>query len=222
MTTGTAADKAYEHIRQKILSLDLLPGASINETSLTEELQTSRAPIREALKRLDQENLVTILPRKGTFVSQVSLADFHEIFELRMELEGFAAYLAAERASKHTFAQLEELFRDAEVRASAATNDNEIDLEIDSRFHRIVYSGAANKYLQQTLEALLNHSIRLFNLSRTRSASVTEEIPNYRTLYECLKKRDASGARRWMQQHIVDSKERVEASFTTTTYNFTP
>lgn len=222
MTKVSAADKAYEHIRQKILSLDLRPGASINETTLIEELQTSRAPIREALKRLDQENLVIILPRKGTFVSEVSLSDFYEIFELRMELEGFAAYLAAERANRRTFKQLEDLFRDAEKRTTATGNDNEIDLEIDRRFHRIVYSAATNKYLQQTLEELLNHSIRLFNLSRTRSASVTEEIPNYRTLYDCLQQRDASGARNWMHQHIVDSKERVEASFATTTYNFTP
>lgn len=211
MAKRTAADRAYEHIRDKILTLELPQGSAIDETTLIEELQVSRAPIRDALRRLSQENLVVIRPRKGTFVSQITVADFYGLFELRIELEGYAAYLAAERAGDETLAQLAQLLEDAEQQSHEGSNG--MDVEIDRRFHQIVYKASANKYLKQALDELLNHSMWLFNLSRTRSASVSEEIPDYRAIYESFQERNAARARRWMENHILESRERIRTSF---------
>lgn len=211
MHRDTASEKAYELITHKILFLELPPGSVINEAELIEELEMGRSPIRNALQRLEQERLVNILPRQGTLVSEIGLDDFQEVFEMRMELEGFAAYLAARRAKSEHLHALEELLRNAEQ--NTQDGSNKIDIEIDKRFHQIVAEAAANKYLSKTLNELFRHSIRLFNLSRTRSASAIEEVPDYRAIYECFLKKDANGAREWMQEHIRASKERVSASF---------
>jgi len=211
MHQDTATDKAYELITHKILFLELAPGSVINEAELMEELQFGRSPIRHALHRLEQENLVVILPRQGTLVSQISLDDFQEVFELRMDLEGLAAYLAAKRAKPEHLEALDSLLQDAE-RYVQEGNDK-IDIEIDGKFHQIIAEAAANKYLKKTLNELFHHSIRLFNFSRTRSASIKEEMPDYQAVFECFENKDASGARAWMQEHIRASMERVGASF---------
>lgn len=208
---NTASDKAYDLIKEKILFLELEPGSIINEQELSEKLDLGRSPIRSALRRLQRENLVVILPRQGTLVSNITLAEFHEVFELRLELEGFAAFLAAKRVKPHHLEAFEDLLGDAERHVQ--DGNNLLDIEIDGRFHALITEIAGNRYLQQTLEELFHHSIRLFNLSRTRSASVSEEMPNYRAIYECLKNRDAEGARDWMREHIRASQERISASF---------
>lgn len=207
----TTSDKAYEILRHKILSLELPPGSVINEGNLVEELDFGRSPIREALRRLEQENLVVILPRQGTLVANISLDDLQEIFELRMELEGLAAGLAAKRAKRSHLLAFEQLLHDAEQ--NVQDGNDTLNTEIDYRFHQIIAEAAGNKYLSKTLHELFNHSVRLFNLSRTRSASVSEEIPDYRAIYNCLRQKDMVGARSWMVEHIRASKERISVSF---------
>src|SRR3954468_3822167 len=91
-------DIAYAGIRRRIVSLELPPGSAVNEAALATELGVGLAPVRSALRRLAWENLVVILPRRGTLVAELDAADLQEIFELRVELEGLAARLAAERA----------------------------------------------------------------------------------------------------------------------------
>lgn len=207
----TTSDKAYEILRHKILSLELSPGSVINEGNLVEELDFGRSPIREALRRLEQENLVVILPRQGTLVANISLDDLQEVFELRMELEGLAAALAAKRAKRSHLLAFEQLLHDAEQ--NVQDGNDALNTEIDYRFHQIIAQAAGNKYLSKTLHELFNHSVRLFNLSRTRSASVSEEIPDYRAIYNCLRQKDMVGARSWMVEHIRASKERISVSF---------
>jgi DNA-binding GntR family transcriptional regulator len=104
---STDADKAYQIIKEKIITLELPPGSAIHETALAEELQLGRTPIREALKLLQAEQLVTTVPRRGMFVSSISITDLQQIAEVRMQLEGLAARLAAQRATPEELMALE-------------------------------------------------------------------------------------------------------------------
>ncbi len=208
MPKKTNASRAYEHLKDKILSLELEPGALMNEAELIEELQIGRSPIRDAMHQLEQEGLIQILPRQGTLVSDISLSAFHEVFEFRLYAEGFAAYLAVKRNDPRYVRELEALLVEAEQ--SPYDSSGQLNSEIDTRFHQIIYRASANRYLAKTLNELLNHSIRLANLSRTRSASVHEEIPDYRAIYECFITREPEKARTWMQAHILESQERVQ------------
>ena len=94
------ADKAYYAIRDMIVSLQLRPGAVINERALIERLGIGRTPVREALRRLAQEQLVEVYPRRGMFVTTVEIRDLASLCEVRDVLESHAARLAAERATR--------------------------------------------------------------------------------------------------------------------------
>ena len=94
------ADRAYYAIRELIVSLDLRPGSVVNERELMERLELGRTPIREAVRRLAQEQLVEVFPRRGTFVTNVEIRDLASICDVRSALEAHAARIAAERANE--------------------------------------------------------------------------------------------------------------------------
>ena len=94
------ADRAYHELRDRIVTLRLPPGTVLREDSLMRELDVGRTPLREAVKRLALESLVAVQPRRGTFVSPVEASDIVHITEVRAELEGYAAELAALRMER--------------------------------------------------------------------------------------------------------------------------
>ena len=102
------ADRAYFELRDRIVTLQLPPGAPLIEDELMRELGIGRTPLREAVKRLALENLVEVRPRRGTYVTEVNVADIVHITEVRAELEGQAAQLAAMRIDEAVRAQLQE------------------------------------------------------------------------------------------------------------------
>src|SRR5579862_2319971 len=91
------ADRAYVELRDRIVTLQIAPGAPIDEDFLGRELAMGRTPVREAIKRLALESLVTVFPRRGTFASEINITDLNHISDVRMVLEGHAAYRAAQR-----------------------------------------------------------------------------------------------------------------------------
>ncbi len=96
-------------LRDRIVTLRIAPGAPIDEDLLGRELEMGRTPVREAIKRLALENLVTVFPRRGTFASEINITDLAHISDVRMQLEGHAAYRAAERITDAQRAELDEL-----------------------------------------------------------------------------------------------------------------
>src|ERR1700738_672772 len=117
------ADRAYIELRDRIVSLRIAPGAPIDEDALGAELEMGRTPVREAIKRLALENLVTVFPRRGTFASEINIPDLPHISDVRAQLEGHAAYRAAERISDAQRAELEQLL--AELAQSKGSDDVE-------------------------------------------------------------------------------------------------
>src|SRR3954469_21260931 len=103
------ADRAYYAIRELIVTLELPPGAVVREPELTERLGIGRTPVREALRRLAQERLVEVFPRRGMFVTEVDARDLARLCEVRLALEPEAARLAAERATQADLAELRTL-----------------------------------------------------------------------------------------------------------------
>jgi DNA-binding GntR family transcriptional regulator len=96
-SVGLVAERAYVELRDRIVTLRLAPGTTLREDELMREMAIGRTPLREAVKRLALENLVAVQPRRGTFVTDVEAADIMNITEVRAELEGYAAELAAMR-----------------------------------------------------------------------------------------------------------------------------
>ena len=204
------SDKAYRLLREKIVTLELPPSSTIDEAALIEELGIGRTPIREALRRLALENLVVIRPRRGMFVTDVSVTDLQKIFEVRAVLESYCARLAAERTSAEQLAQLEDFFRQG--REVLNTGDNRALIAFDRQFHEMVYQAAGNEFLAATLERLYWLSLRLWYLCLNRTDRIQEAVEEHGHLIEALRDRDAARAEEIMRQHIVGFQTTIRAA----------
>ena len=160
------ADRAYDGLRDRIVTLAIPPGGPINEDALRRELGLGRTPLREAIKRLALENLVVVFPRRGTFASQINIADLTAISDVRAVLEGHAAYRAAELLSDEDESALAVLV--AELEASRDSEDPQALMALDARVHRFVHHAAANPYLEETLGRYFNLSLRIWYLVLAR------------------------------------------------------
>src|SRR5437588_11375709 len=144
---GLLADRAYRALRDRLIMLRIPPGAPIDEDAIGRELKMGRTPVREAIKRLALENLVTVFPRRGTFASEINITDLAHISDVRAQLEGHAAYRAAQRITESQRAELEQLLEDLD--SSQGSDDVEALMALDAEVHRFVYRCAGNPYLEE-------------------------------------------------------------------------
>jgi DNA-binding GntR family transcriptional regulator len=193
-------ERAYLLIRDQIVTLRLAPGAVIEEARLREELGLGRTPIREALQRLAHENLVTFIPHRGTFVSDINLTDLHRLTEVRTEIEGYAARLAAERATTRDRAQMEALMAELSTIDEADVHNL---MRLDQRIHRIVRQATRNAFLQAMLEETFNLSLRIWFLGLDRGVRLKEAVEEHRQLLDAIVSRDAAKAESVMRQHVA-------------------
>jgi DNA-binding GntR family transcriptional regulator len=193
-------ERAYLLIRDQIVTLKLAPGAVIEEAHLRQELGLGRTPIREALQRLAHENLVTFVPHRGTFVCDINLTDLHRLTEVRVEMEGYAARLAAERGSAGDRAAMEALMQELET---IDESDVHTLIRLDQRIHRQVYRATRNAFLQAMLEESFNLSLRIWFLGLDRGVRLKEAVEEHRRLLDAIVSRDAQKAEAVMRQHIT-------------------
>jgi DNA-binding GntR family transcriptional regulator len=198
-TIELMADRAYAALRDRIVSLRIAPGAPINEDALGRELDMGRTPVREAIKRLALENLVTVFPRRGTFASEINITDLAHISDVRGQLEGHAAYRAAERLTAAQRAELGDLLERIDARDGAPAADL---MGLDADIHRFVYRCAANPYLEETLGRYFNLSLRIWHLVLDRLPHLTDRVSEHRALLEAVRAGDAEAARHVAAEHV--------------------
>ncbi|HOG52465.1 MAG TPA: GntR family transcriptional regulator [Bacillota bacterium] len=189
---------AYNVIRGRILSCELQPGAPISEQDLIKELGISRTPIREALNRLEAEHLVTIYPKRGIFVTEVSIKDIMDIYMLREAIEPIAARLAATNMDFDKLKALHDKYYSQEAR-----NDLESYIEADLEFHKLVAESTGNMYLEQILKNLYAQNSRIRIISKVRiKEHEAEAWLEVTKVIEALMDRDPSRAEDLMKKHI--------------------
>jgi DNA-binding GntR family transcriptional regulator len=190
------AERAYAAIRELIVSLELAPGAVIDERALMERLGIGRTPVREALRRLAQERLVDVYPRRGMFVTNVDVRELARLSEVRIVLEPEAARLAAERASEADRAQIDALLAELDA-------DGETDLiDLDERIHRAVYRAAHNHLLEATLEQYYVLALRIWMLALDRAHELRDAVLEHRALLEAIRAGDGPRAAATMRDHV--------------------
>lgn len=148
----TIAALVQERIRDAILQGVLPAGSRIDQNQLAENLNVSLVPVREALKKLEAEGFVHIVPRRGAFVSETSLRDMDDLYFARSVLEGQAAYHAAERLQEADLAELETLM--TAMDEALATQNYDAFRDQNRQFHFIIYDAAANRYLSNMIAGL--------------------------------------------------------------------
>ena len=205
------ADRAYVDLRDRIVTQQLAPGTVLREDELMRELGVGRTPLREAVKRLALENLVAVQPRRGTFVSPVEASDIENISEVRAELEGYAAELAARRLDGDHRAAAEALLR--EVEELAGSGDQDWLMRFDERIHRFTWEASGNPYLQDTLERYFTHSLRVWYLVLDRLPGLSHAVHDQAHLVEALLAGDAERARSIMREHVLGFQRELLAAF---------
>jgi DNA-binding GntR family transcriptional regulator len=205
MSSPSLSHQAHERIKRKIVSLELAPGSVIDEGVLREELGLGRTPIREALQRLSQERLVVIVPRRGTFVTEIGITDLQELFEVRVVLEGLAARLAAVRGSAGHWTRMEETLSAMD----AAGADYGTLIAIDESCHEIIYEAAGNDFLRDTLVTLYALSLRLWYFFLERIGRMEHAVAEHTAVLEALVDGDGGLASRLMEKHIRAFQEQI-------------
>jgi DNA-binding GntR family transcriptional regulator len=208
---GLIADRAYFELRDRIVTLRLPPGTALIEDALMRELEIGRTPLREAVKRLALENLVEIRPRRGTYVTDVNVADIVHITEVRAELEGQAAQLAAMRMDDEGRARAEELLADLEA---LDVHDGDALMHIDERVHRLAWEASGNPFLVDTLEGYFALSLRVWYLVLDRVPGLWAAVHDQRELLAALLSRDGVRARELMRQHVLAFQREIVVGFT--------
>ena len=194
------SERAYLSIRRLIVTLALEPGSVIIESDLMVRLGLGRTPVREALRRLANERLVEVYPRRGMFVAGVDPRDLSALFEIREQLEPFAASLAATRRNSADLTILNELF--AELNEVAGDARRLIDL--DQRMHEYVYRCSHNEFLATTLDQYYMHALRIWFLALDRLTDLELAVLEHRALLEAIRDGDALRAEELMRKHVAD------------------
>jgi DNA-binding GntR family transcriptional regulator len=210
-TAKLVAERAYLELRDRIVTLRLAPGTVLREDELMSEMGIGRTPLREAVKRLALENLVAVQPRRGTFVTDVEAADIVNITEVRAELEGYAAELAALRMDGPARSAAEALV--VEIEEVTRPHDQEWLMRFDERIHRFTWESAGNPYLIETLERYFTHSLRIWYLVLDRVPGLGHTVHDQVNLLQALLDRDGARARAVMREHILAFQREILAAF---------
>jgi DNA-binding GntR family transcriptional regulator len=205
------AERAYEELRDRIVTLRLAPGTVLREEALMQEMKIGRTPLREAVKRLALENLVAVQPRRGTFVTAVEASDIVNISEVRAELESYAAELAALRMNDGARAAAAELLQ--EIDEVTRPHDQDWLMRFDERIHRFTWEAAGNRYLVHTLEQYFTHSLRIWYLVLDRVPGLGHSVHDQMHLLNAMLERDGERARTIMRNHVHEFQREVLAAF---------
>jgi DNA-binding GntR family transcriptional regulator len=205
---GLLSDRAYAALRDRLISLDIQPGAPIDEDALTRELGVGRTPVREAVRRLALEGLVAVYPRRGTFAASIDITSLSDITDVRCQLEPHAAARAAALADASDRREAAGLMDELE-RASASQQSL---IELDARVHRFVHRCSRNPYLARDLDRYLNMSLRIWHLTFDRLPPLDDPVREHRALLEAIDRGDADAAREIALEHVLGFAREMRAA----------
>jgi GntR family transcriptional regulator, rspAB operon transcriptional repressor len=202
-------DRVYALLKQKIITCEILPGQRLNEKEIAGELKVSRTPLREALSRLSQENLVVRVPYCGYAVSPITKDAIRDLCESRLILETATAGLAAERA---TPADLERMMQFVELRYTPGDRETYVQyLRDNGIFHREMARASHNGHLESMVAAVLDELQRPLYLGLDVGLDAASATQEHVLLVEAIKSRDPAGARRLQSEQITRANERIIA-----------
>lgn len=202
---GSLADFVFETLENDILSGVYQRGDTLTELKLCERLGVSRTPIREALNRLKEQQLVVETSSHSVVVRGVSEQDLADIYEIRLRLEGYAARLCAERINEEQLNELKEIVALQEFYTERGGAANIRDM--DSRFHELVYQYCGSEMLQATLSDLHHKVQRYRKLSVEHPERAHVAVKEHADILRALEKHDGADAERLTVLHIDNAKK---------------
>ena len=202
---ASQADRAYETLRDLLITLEIRPGAPLGEDELMDRLGIGRTPLREAVKRLESERLIAIYPRRGTFATDVNLADLGLISDIREVLEGHGAARAAEHATDVERRHLSVLARRVNANMAFAQQ-----MTLDTRVHRAIYAAAHNPFLEDVLTQHHNLAMRIWHLFVAR-IEAERYVGEHSDLLDAIVAGNTKLARRRASAHVRNFEHAIRA-----------
>jgi DNA-binding GntR family transcriptional regulator len=206
-------EQVAERLRSRIYAHELAPGAWVDEQAIATEYGISRTPLREALKVLASEGLVTLKPRRGCYVTELSEQDLDEIFPVMAMLEGRCAAEATRKANDVDRKRLADIH--AELEKNAAANDADRFFEANQQFHDALQELAGNRWLRQ----LIDETRKFIKLTRRDSLNLDgrlrQSMAEHRKILAAVQQRDAELAGQLMHEHILSGRAALAKLHTT-------
>ena len=204
----------YEELRREILVGEIAPGTRMMEIELADEMGVSRTPVREAIRKLEKEGLVTIEPRKGAYASDVSIKDMVDVLEVREDLEAMAAAMAAQKVNKDEKQALIEATM--EYKEAVESERTEDIIRCDEKFHQLIVNYSGNKTLIQLFSQVQELALR-FRYLYYDDFSRYERMPmEHREIEEAILSGDYEKARvaagehvKKLKQFVIDEGEKI-------------
>lgn len=202
--------RVFRRLRNDILSGVYKEHDELRETTIGEELGVSRTPVREALRQLELEGLVTIVPNKGAYVTGISKKDVHDIYKIRSMLEGMCARWATRYITPEQIGELEEVILLSEFHLKRKNEEKAVQVsELDGKFHKVLYEASNSRIL----EHVLSDFHKYVQMARTHSVESRERaeksIEEHRAILEAIKGKDEDQAERLANAHVMKAMENL-------------
>jgi len=197
----------YESLKESILNGSLKPGEKLMESRIAEDLGVSRTPVREAIRKLEKEKYVKMIPRKGAYVEDLTMEDILEVLEIRIVLEGLASKLAARNISDEMKDRIRKNMKSFD-NASSELDRKEL-ISLDEKFHHIIYQSSGNKKLNEIVRELQDQFQR-FRLSYFNELSSYMKLANsHNKLYQAIIDGDEKAAEDYAKEHIEEIRDNI-------------
>ena len=194
-----------ETLRDAVRRGILQPGERLMEIQLAEDLGVSRTPVREAIRKLEMEGYVIMMPRRGTYVADLSIRDINEVFEIRTSLESLASGLAAERITEDELEKLQRLL--VEIGTHIKNGDMESIVRTDTEFHDLLYQASRNKRLVGIISNLREQLTRFRTTSMSYPGRLKATLEEHRNIVEAIAQGDEKAARKAAEHHMEKSEQ---------------
>lgn len=203
--------RAYNNLRYRIITQKLAPGQLLKEKELMARYGIGRTPLREIIQRLQNEGLVTRVPRSGTWVAPMDFNFLKQITEIRIGLEGIAGELAAKRISAEQLAGLEQTIEQAERLENEESSSIEELIRLESSFHQQIYISANNPKLEELLRTYQSIGARFWHHLAFNTAELSKQFASQKLILAAIRTKDGKTARQLMEDHIRGYMDKINA-----------
>jgi len=198
-------DVIFNTLRDAIVAGDLKPGERLMEVELAETMGVSRTPVREAIRKLETEGLVTMTPRKGTHVAELTVKDIVDVLEVRAALDGLATELAAQHIQQEHLRQLENIHR--QYVAALQKENLATAIKKDVEFHEVIYNASENAKLMNVAGNLREQIYRFRVLYMKDFSNASDVLEEHRNILKALEEQDQERAGLLAKEHIIHQQQ---------------
>lgn len=204
------ADQVFEQLERDILSGKYPKGELLTELRLSAELGVSRTPVREAIRRLEQEKILEESGR-GVIVVGISEEDMLDMYDIRIRLDGVAASRAAENITDAALSEMKEIVELQQFYSSREGDDYSAKIKnLDSRFHELLYMSSGSRMIGDVLCSVHKKMTKYRMASLSKQSRAAKSVEEHAAIYEALARRDGDAAAELAVRHAMNAKERIE------------